>query len=39
MREICDWLGLSAFTVVAQVQSLMQEVKYFKLHDPDKKIK
>lgn len=39
MREIYDWLGLSAFTVVAQVKSLMQEVKYFKLHDWDKKIK
>ena len=39
MREIRDWLGLSVFTVVAQIQSLIQEVKYFKLHDLDKKIK
>ena len=39
MREIHDWLGLSAFTVLAQIQSLIQEVKYFKLDNMDKKIK
>lgn len=37
--QVVQWLRLYSFTAVAWIQSLVEELRYYKLHDMAKKKK